>query len=104
MNAIGLDNVGVEVFESDKFFYLRSIDCVVIVNYFVEFVEVYVELAVKLGFMEGVDVLEANISCFNVKVGGLSIWCGSRGCCCCDVGVSSCYGLFVDCEVVVRCQ
>ena len=70
MNAIGLDNVGVEDFEHSKLDYLREIDCAVVVNFFAESVEGYARLAGTLGSMTGVDALVANISCPNVKAGG----------------------------------
>ena len=70
INAIGLDNVGVEDFEHSKLDYLREIDCAVVVNFFAESVEGYARLAGTLGSMTGVDALEANISCPNVKAGG----------------------------------
>jgi len=70
INAIGLDNVGVEDFEQSKLDYLRKIECAVIVNFFAESAEGYAKLARTLGAMAGVDALEANISCPNVKAGG----------------------------------
>jgi dihydroorotate dehydrogenase (NAD+) catalytic subunit len=70
LNAIGLENVGRDAFETDKLPYLRSIDCAVIVNYFATTVDDYGELAGALGALDGVDALEANISCPNVKEGG----------------------------------
>ena len=70
INAIGLDNVGVEDFERSKLAYLREIDCAVVVNFFAESTDGYAQLARTLGAMAGVDALEANISCPNVKAGG----------------------------------
>ena len=70
INAIGLDNVGVKDFEQSKLDYLREIDCAVVVNFFAESTEGYATLAHTLGAMAGVDALEANISCPNVKAGG----------------------------------
>jgi dihydroorotate dehydrogenase (NAD+) catalytic subunit len=70
MNAIGLENVGLEAFGTDKLPFLRTIDCAVVVNYFAETLEAYATLAGRLAEMEGVDALEANISCPNVKAGG----------------------------------
>ena len=45
INAIGLDNVGVEDFEHSKLDYLREIDCAVVVNFFAESGEGYARLA-----------------------------------------------------------
>ena len=70
INAIGLDNVGVKDFELSKLDYLREINCAVVVNFFAESTEGYATLAHTLGAMVGVDALEANISCPNVKSGG----------------------------------
>ena len=70
LNAIGLENVGRQAFETDKLPFLRSIDCAVVVNYFATSVDDYAELAGALGALDGVDALEANISCPNVKEGG----------------------------------
>jgi len=70
LNAIGLENVGREAFAQDKLAYLRAIDCAVVVNYFATSIEDYGALAGALGDLEGVDALEANISCPNVKEGG----------------------------------
>ena len=70
INAIGLDNVGVKDFELSKLEYLREINCAVVVNFFAESTEGYATLAHTLGAMVGVDALEANISCPNVKSGG----------------------------------
>jgi dihydroorotate dehydrogenase (NAD+) catalytic subunit len=70
LNAIGLENVGREAFEAEKLPYLRSIDCAVVVNYFATTVDDFGELAAGLGALDGVDALEANISCPNVKEGG----------------------------------
>ncbi len=70
LNAIGLENVGRDAFETDKLPYLRTIDCAVVVNYFATSVDDYGELAGELAALHGVDALEANISCPNVKEGG----------------------------------
>ena len=70
INAIGLDNVGVEDFERSKLAYLREIDCAVVVNFFAESTDGYAQLARTLGAMAGVAALEANISCPNAKAGG----------------------------------
>ena len=70
LNAIGLENVGREAFERDKLPYLSAIDCAVVVNYFATSVDEFGELADGLASLDGVDALEANISCPNVKEGG----------------------------------
>ncbi|MEW6097534.1 MAG: dihydroorotate dehydrogenase [bacterium] len=69
LNAIGLENVGVQRFIDEKLPYLRQFDTRVIVNIAGKSVEEYVKLAEKLDTL--VDGLEINISCPNVAKGGL---------------------------------
>lgn len=71
INAIGLENVGVEKFLSDKLPYLRQRNVPVIVNIFGNTVEEYAQLAARLDGTEGLAALEINISCPNVKQGGM---------------------------------
>ncbi|MDD5475123.1 MAG: dihydroorotate dehydrogenase [Syntrophales bacterium] len=72
LNAIGLENVGVDVFLTGKMAYLRTLDTNVIVNIFGEKTEDYAEVAKKLSGIEGIAGLEVNISCPNVKKGGIA--------------------------------
>lgn len=72
LNAIGLENVGVEAFIQEKLPFLRQFKTRVIANIFGETVEEYQEVANRLDGIEGVHALEVNISCPNVKKGGLS--------------------------------
>jgi len=72
LNAIGLQNVGAKAFIADKLPYLRTIDCPVIANIFGETVEEYVQTAELLSAAAGVHALEINISCPNVKKGGIA--------------------------------
>jgi len=72
LNAVGLQNVGVKAFIDEKLPYLRTIDSAVIANIFGESVEEYVKVAEILGGVEGVDAIEVNISCPNVKRGGIA--------------------------------
>jgi len=72
LNAIGLENVGFKRFLSDKLPYLRGVGATVVVNILGETVEEYQELAEKLDGVEGVHALEVNISCPNVKRGGVA--------------------------------
>lgn len=71
LNAIGLQNVGLEAFLRDKLPYLRGFDTRVIVNIFGESVDEYRAVAAGLSGVEGVDALEVNVSCPNVKAGGI---------------------------------
>jgi dihydroorotate dehydrogenase (NAD+) catalytic subunit len=72
LNAIGLQNVGFQSFVTDKMPLFREYDTAVIVNFYGSKIEDYVELAAKLSSVEGVDALEANISCPNIKEGGIT--------------------------------
>jgi len=71
LNAIGLENPGVEVFLEKKLPYLRQFDTAVIVNIFGYSLEEYVAVAERLDGVPGVSGLEVNISCPNVKAGGI---------------------------------
>ena len=72
LNAIGLQNVGVEAFISKKLPYLSCYDVPVIVNINGEKIQDYVQLARRLDGVEGIAGLEVNISCPNVERGGMS--------------------------------
>jgi dihydroorotate dehydrogenase (NAD+) catalytic subunit len=72
LNSIGLENVGVDSFIKEKLLFLRGFDTAVIVNIFGETVEEYQNLAARLSETEGVRALEVNISCPNVKKGGIA--------------------------------
>jgi dihydroorotate dehydrogenase (NAD+) catalytic subunit len=71
LNAIGLQNVGVHAFLRDKLPLLRSYDTKIIVNFWGKSIEDYAEVAEILDEAD-VDMLEMNISCPNVKEGGIS--------------------------------
>jgi dihydroorotate dehydrogenase (NAD+) catalytic subunit len=71
INAIGLENVGVETFIGEKLPYLRTKDTLVIVNIFGNTLEEYGALAARLDAVPGIAALEINISCPNVKHGGM---------------------------------
>ena len=72
LNAIGLENVGVEEFIGRKMDFLRSAGTRVIVNILGNSVDDYARLAERLSGVEGVDALEVNISCPNVREGGVA--------------------------------
>lgn len=71
LNAIGLENPGAEVFLSEHLPYLRSKNATVICNIAGNTVEDYAKIAAKLEGNEGIAGIELNISCPNVKQGGL---------------------------------
>jgi dihydroorotate dehydrogenase (NAD+) catalytic subunit len=72
LNAIGLENVGVQGFLERKMEFLRGINSRVIVNILGDSADEYGELAEQLTGTEGIDALEVNISCPNVKKGGVA--------------------------------
>ena len=72
LNAIGLENVGVEKFISEKMPFLREIGTPVIVNILGDSIEEYSELAENLNDIRGVSAIEVNISCPKVKRGGVA--------------------------------
>ncbi|MCJ7789906.1 MAG: dihydroorotate dehydrogenase [Candidatus Atribacteria bacterium] len=76
LNAIGLQNVGVEVLINKKLPYLQKFTTPVIINISGDTLEEYVELARKLDNIsqeKGIAGLEINISCPNVQKGGI-VW------------------------------
>jgi dihydroorotate dehydrogenase (NAD+) catalytic subunit len=70
LNAIGLQNVGIEAFIREKLPYLRTLEPPLIVNVAGESVEDFRDLTKRIGDQEGVAGVELNISCPNVA-GGL---------------------------------
>jgi len=76
LNAIGLQNVGVEMLIKEKLPHLQKFNTPVIINISGDTIEEYIELARRLGEVSkemGVAGLEVNISCPNVKKGGM-VW------------------------------
>lgn len=71
LNAIGLQNPGIEVFRKRDIPFLRQFDTKIVVNVCGRSREDYCEVVEKLG-KEPVDLLEINISCPNVKEGGIA--------------------------------
>jgi dihydroorotate dehydrogenase (NAD+) catalytic subunit len=70
LNAIGLENVGLEIFLQEKLRFLRKVRCPVLVNIFGSTAEEYAEMAGRLSEVEGISGLEVNISCPNLRAGG----------------------------------
>ena len=71
MNAVGLQNPGIDVFCERDIPFLRKYDTKIIVNVCGRTTEDYIDVVEKLGH-EDVDMLEINISCPNVKHGGIA--------------------------------
>lgn len=72
LNAIGLENVGLDKFRDEKLPLLEKYRTRVIVNFFGETVREYAEMAEQLSQLDRIDALEMNISCPNVEEGGLA--------------------------------
>lgn len=66
LNAIGLQNVGIEAYLKDKLPYLRKKDCAIIGNIYGHSPDEYAQLARRLEAEGGADAIEANLSCPNV--------------------------------------
>jgi len=71
LNAIGLQNVGIDAFIAKKVPFLRTVNTPAIANFFGNTVDEYAELARRLDSIPEVAALEVNISCPNVKQGGI---------------------------------
>ena len=71
LNAIGLQNVGIDAFIKEKVPFLSRFDTPTIVNFFGNTLEEYGEVAARLNDISEVAGVELNISCPNVKKGGI---------------------------------
>jgi dihydroorotate dehydrogenase (NAD+) catalytic subunit len=72
LNAIGLENVGLEAVVKEKLPVLKKIDAPVFINIYGKTIEEYAELASRLEDVEEVSGIEVNISCPNVACGGMA--------------------------------
>ena len=73
LNAIGLENIGLDSFLKDKLPGLEKINSCLIVNFFGDTTTEYVEMASALSDVKRVDALELNVSCPNVEQGGIQL-------------------------------
>ena len=71
LNAIGLENVGIDAFEAEKMPFLRTLQPPVVANIYGTSVEEYAALSERIEAIDGIAALEVNISCPNVKAGGV---------------------------------
>lgn len=78
LNSIGLPNVGVEQFIREKMPFLRSLHTAIIINVAGKTQDEFVGIVERLEEVEGIDALELNYSCPNVKEGGLSFSSDAR--------------------------
>lgn len=72
LNAVGLQNVGVEAFIADIYPDIKDIDTNIIVNISGSTVADYVKTAAKINALDKIPAIELNISCPNVKEGGMA--------------------------------
>jgi dihydroorotate dehydrogenase (NAD+) catalytic subunit len=72
LNAIGLENVGIDAFVSYKLPFLKKLATPVLVNIYGRTIDEYVHLAERCSQLDGIEGIEVNISCPNVKAGGVA--------------------------------
>jgi dihydroorotate dehydrogenase (NAD+) catalytic subunit len=79
LNAIGLQGIGARRFVEEKLPELRARRATVVVNVCGTTLDEYVEVSRILSDAEGVDAIELNISCPNIKEGGIQFGCSLTG-------------------------
>jgi dihydroorotate dehydrogenase (NAD+) catalytic subunit len=79
INAIGLQGIGVHRFVAEKLPELRALNATVIVNVCGSTIDEYCEVARVLSDADGVAAIELNISCPNIKEGGIQFGCSLAG-------------------------
>ena len=79
LNAIGLQGIGAQRFIDEKMPELRARRATVIVNVCGTTIDEYVEVSRMLAETEGVSAIELNISCPNIKEGGIQFGCSLNG-------------------------
>jgi len=72
LNAIGLENIGIKGFVKEKLPFLKTILTPVFVNIYGKSIKEYTELAEYIDDIEEIGGIELNISCPNVKMGGMA--------------------------------
>jgi dihydroorotate dehydrogenase (NAD+) catalytic subunit len=71
LNAVGLQNKGVDYFEKSIYPKIKDYDTAIIVNINGNYIEEYVNLAKRMDALDRIPGIELNISCPNVKMGGM---------------------------------
>jgi dihydroorotate dehydrogenase (NAD+) catalytic subunit len=79
INAIGLQGIGVHRFVAERLPELRALRAVVMVNICGSSIDEYAEIARILSDADGVAAIELNISCPNIKAGGIQFGCSVGG-------------------------
>jgi dihydroorotate dehydrogenase (NAD+) catalytic subunit len=72
LNAIGLENIGIETFRTTRLKFLRKLGVPIIVNIYGQREEDYLALAEIIADEPDISAIEVNISCPNVKAGGIA--------------------------------
>lgn len=72
LNSVGLQNKGIDYFESNIYPRISQYDTHIIVNINGSYLEDYVKLAQRIARLEKIPAIELNISCPNVKMGGMA--------------------------------
>ena len=72
LNSIGLENVGIEAFRKHKLPFLKTLLPPIFTNIYGRSIEEYAELAGRIDELEAISGVEVNISCPNVKAGGIA--------------------------------
>lgn len=72
LNAIGLENVGIDIFVKEKLPFLKKLSTPTLVNIYGKSADEYADLALRIDSIEGISGIEVNISCPNVKTGGIA--------------------------------
>ncbi len=79
LNAIGLENIGIEAFVAEQLPFLAKFSTPVFINVYGTTVEEYTQMAARIDELENIAGIEVNISCPNVKAGGVAfgVDCGA---------------------------
>lgn len=72
LNAVGLQNKGVDYFVNEIYPEIKDFDTNIIVNVSGSTIDEYAEVARKINALENIPAIELNISCPNVKLGGMA--------------------------------
>lgn len=72
LNAVGLQNKGIDYFENNIYHKIKGYNTNVVVNINGSYVEDYIALAERVNRLEKIPAIELNISCPNVKMGGMA--------------------------------
>ena len=72
LNAVGLQNKGIDYFENTIYPRIKDYNTNIIVNINGSYIDDYVALAARLDKLEKIPAIELNISCPNVKMGGMA--------------------------------